>query len=122
MISRLKRGDTMSFVNKREMDLAIEKMAEKYEFHGFAPQAEYLRKIYNKYMSKISKQDLHSALNTLRFLLYMSESPTTKFMENPEDYCIVQEEDEKEVMNWGEYLLEGIELYTPEQFDDSSVS
>lgn len=120
MISRLKRGDTMSFVNKREMDLAIEKMAEKYEFHGFAPQAEYLRKIYNKYMSKISKQDLHSALNTLRFLLYMSESPTTKFMENPEDYCIVQEEDEKEVMNWGEYLLEGIELYTPEQFDDSS--
>ncbi|XP_044764094.1 LOW QUALITY PROTEIN: gamma-tubulin complex component 5-like [Coccinella septempunctata] len=120
VISKLKKGDTMSFVNKREMDLSIQKMAEKYEFHGFSPQAEYLRKMYDKYMGKIPKQDLHASLNTLRFLLYMSESPTIKFMENPEEYLIAPEEDEKEVMNWGEYLLEGIEIYTPEQFDDTS--
>lgn len=111
----------MSFVNQKEMDLSMQKMAEKYKFHGFVPQADYLLKMYDKYMSKAPKLDLHATLNTLRFLLYMSESPTTKFMENPEEYSIPQEDDEEEVMNWGEYLLEGIEVFAPEQNEESSV-
>ncbi|KAL3270449.1 hypothetical protein HHI36_021000 [Cryptolaemus montrouzieri] len=120
VLIQLKKGDTMSFVNKKDMDVSIQKMAEKFQFHGFFLQADHLLKMYDRYMNKTPKQDHTNALNVVRFLLYMSESPTNKFLENPEDYLVAEEEKEGDDINWAEYLLEGIETYCPQQFEDTS--
>ncbi|KAK9884203.1 hypothetical protein WA026_005156 [Henosepilachna vigintioctopunctata] len=114
------RKDTMSFVNRKELDLSVGKMAEKFQFHGFFPQADHLLKVYNKYMNKTLKQDSMTVMNVVRFLLCMSDRPTDKFFRNPTMFTVDNIEEEEKVINWGEYLLEGIEVNEPEYYDFTS--
>lgn len=109
IVSTLKSSDTMSFVTKKDMDTAIKKMADKYEFHACFKQAKYLRKSYEKFITKIPKDSQIAALNVIKFLLCLSEKPVVKFLENPADYSF-SENDTEDKVNWGEYLLEGINV------------
>ncbi|KAJ8975654.1 hypothetical protein NQ317_012993 [Molorchus minor] len=53
-----------------------------------------------------------------KFLLCLSERPTSNFLNNPEEYKTAELE-EKEEIDWGEYLKEGIERWSP-NFEDTS--
>ncbi|XP_072394670.1 gamma-tubulin complex component 5 [Diabrotica undecimpunctata] len=116
---KLRKSDTMYFLNKTEVDKSIEGMAEKYNFHGFFSQSKALVESYNEYITQhVSKAHLTAQLNVVKFLLCMSEKPTVKFLENPEKFE-VKLEPEREEINWGEYLKEGIENSIP-RFDEST--
>lgn len=113
----------MYFLNKTEVDRSIAGMSEKFNFHGFFSQAKALQEAYNGYITaNVSKSQLSTHLNVVKFLLCMSEKPTCKFLENPEEFQIKTAPKEvTEEINWGEYLKEGIESTIP-KFDDTSVS
>lgn len=101
----------MYFLNKKEVDQSIAGMAEKFNFHGFFAQAEALQKVYEKYVTNnLPKADLINRLNIVKLLLCLSDTPTAKFLENPEEFeitCDVEEED----IDWKEFLNEGIERW-----------
>lgn len=110
----------MYFLNKREVDNSIAGMAEKFCFHGFFQQAKALKHAYNSYVPEtLQKSLLPNRLNIVQFLLCMSETPTVKFLQNPEEF-VIEEEKEEEEINWAEYLNEGIEPWVPKY--ESSVS
>lgn len=103
----------MYFLNKKEVDHSISGMAEKYNFHGFFPQAEALQKSYENYVTNnLPKSDLMNRLNIVKFLLCLSDTPTTKFLENPEEFEVYSYDGEVDDINWKEYLNEGIEQWT----------
>ncbi|KAJ8968454.1 hypothetical protein NQ314_002293 [Rhamnusium bicolor] len=121
ILTTLKKGGTMYFLNKREVDKSIAGMAEKYIFHGFFPQAKALQDSYNSYVTEnLAKSELMCRLNIVKFLMCMSERPTSNFLEKPEEFEPEPVEEEEEI-NWGEYLNEGIERWSP-NFDDTSGS
>ncbi|XP_074035449.1 gamma-tubulin complex component 5 [Leptinotarsa decemlineata] len=118
-LTKLKNSDTMYFLNKRDVDRIMSGMAEKFNFHGFFNQAKALQDAYDNYIPPdLPKDFLSNRLNIVKFLLCMSEKPTSKFLEKPEEYEMKPEEEEEEV-NWAEYLKEGIENWAPD-FDESS--
>lgn len=85
-------------------------MVEKFTFHGFFDQAESLQKSYKKYVTaNVSKSDLMNRLNVVKFLLCLSETPTTKFLENPKEFCVYSSDEEEDEIDWKVYLNEGIE-------------
>lgn len=120
ILTTLKKADTMYFLNKREVDENIASMAEKFIFHGFSPQARALQDSYKSYVSEnLPKFELVSRLNIVKLLLCLSERPTSNFLENPEEYQTETKEEEEEI-DWGEYLKEGIETWTP-NYEEGSV-
>lgn len=111
----------MYFLNKRDVDQNISGMSEKYCFHGFFPQADALKSAYKIYIPELlPKSETMNRLNVVKFLLCMSSSPTTHFIQHPEMFVPQPVEPEQEV-DWGAYLNEGIELWKP-NYDESSVS
>ncbi|XP_018570700.1 gamma-tubulin complex component 5-like [Anoplophora glabripennis] len=119
ILTTLKKADTMYFLNKREVDENIASMAEKFTFHGFSPQAKALQDSYKCYISEnLPKPELINRLNIVKLLLCLSERPTSNFIENPQEFQ-TEKKDEEEEINWGEYLKEGIETWTP-NFDEGS--
>lgn len=103
----------MYFLNKKEVDQNIAGMAEKFNFHGFFQQAEALQSAYESYVSNnLSKPELMNRLNIVKLLLCLSRSPTSRFLENPEEFQVNIEEEEDEI-DWKEYLNEGIEKWSP---------
>lgn len=111
----------MYFLNKKEVDQSIAGMAEKFNFHGFFPQAEALQKCYDSFItSHLPKSELTNRLNVVKLLLCLSETPTQKFLERPEDYAI-REEIEEEEIDWKEYLNEGFTSWTPNYSISSEV-
>ncbi|KAG5864882.1 hypothetical protein JTB14_036711 [Gonioctena quinquepunctata] len=120
LFNKLKNSDSMYFLNKRDVDKSISGMAEKFNFHGFFLQAKALQEEYDNYIPQtLAKANLSNRLNVVQFLLCMSEKPTTKFLEKPEEFEIKNEEEEEEI-NWTEYLKEGIEEWAPNFNDESS--
>ncbi|XP_057669823.1 gamma-tubulin complex component 5 [Diorhabda carinulata] len=116
---KLRKSDTMYFLNKTEVDKIMAGMAEKFNFHGFFSQSEALIEAYNNYITKnVPEYHLTSRLNVVKFLLCMSEKPTSKFLENPHEFQIQPQEKDEEI-NWSEYLMEGIEYSIP-KIDESS--
>lgn len=110
----------MYFLNKKEVDLSIAGMAEKFNFHGFFPQAEALQKAYEKYITKdLPKSVLTNQLNIVKLLLCLSERPTIKFLEKPEEFEI-QVDKEVDRIDWKEYLNEGIDPWIPDDDGKSS--
>lgn len=111
----------MYFLNKKEVDQSIAGMAEKFNFHGFFPQAEALQKFYDSFItSNLPKSEMTNRLNVVKLLLCLSETPTKKFLERPEDYAI-REEIEEEEIDWKEYLNEGLTSWTPNYSISSEV-
>lgn len=115
---RLLEADSMVFSNRDDVDRAIASFADKFIFHNFFDKAELLKRAYEKYMA-ISKSDLISRLNVVKFLMCMSHSPTKKFEEAIEESVV---EDEDEISDWGAFLKEGIEKWVPESDSEDSVS
>lgn len=112
----------MYFLNKSEIDQNITGMAEKFNFHGFFLQAEALKCSYEKYITmELPKPELMNRLNVVKFLLCLSETPTTKFMENPEYFQITKDNQEEEI-DWREYLNDGLENWSPTYCVTSDVS
>lgn len=92
------------------MDKSVSGMAEKFTFHGFFDQAESLQKSYQKYIStSLLKADLMNRLNIVKFLLCLSETPTVKFLQNPEEFDVNSSDNEEEQIDWKIYLNEGLE-------------
>ncbi|CAH1155298.1 unnamed protein product [Phaedon cochleariae] len=119
LFDQLKKSDTMYFLNKREVDQSIAGMAEKFNFHGFMAQAKALQEAYDEYVKDdLPKSASLNRLNIVKLLLCLSERPTSKFLEDPDQFEVIQEEDEEDI-NWGEYLKEGIEEWKP-NFDEST--
>lgn len=88
-------------------------MSEKFSFHGFFDQAESLEKSYKKYIGKsLSKTDLMNRLNIVKFLLCLSETPTVKFLEKPEEFEVNSTDNNEDQIDWKEYLNEGTEGWT----------
>lgn len=103
----------MYFLNKKEVDKNVAGMAEKFNFHGFFQQAEALQRVYDSYISNdLPKPELMNRLNVVKLLLCLSETPTVKFLENPEEFQVNNEVEEEEI-DWKEYLNEGIEQWKP---------
>lgn len=89
-------------------------MSEKFTFHGFFDQAEALQKYYNNFITNsLPKADLMNRLNIVKFLLCLSETPTVKFLANPEEFVVNSTDDEEDQIDWKLYLNEGIEGWTP---------
>lgn len=84
-------------------------------------QAQALQDYYEDYANETSAADLPDRLNVVMFLIAMSDRPTTKFLENPDEYIIREEKAEEQIIDWGKYLTEGIEKWEP-KFDETSVS
>ncbi|RZC36219.1 Spc97 Spc98 domain containing protein [Asbolus verrucosus] len=120
VITTLKKSDTMYFLNTKDIRTAIWSMAEKFMFHGFFKHADHLRQAHDRYIDRnLSESDLTPRLNVVKFLLCMSESPTTHFWKHPDRFEFIQEQPaEEEVVDWGAYLNEGIERWSPAK-DDS---
>lgn len=96
-------------------------MCDKFILHGFPLQAEHLKKIYHQYISdNLAYSELMHRLNVVKFLLCMSNSPTTKFLRYPERYCM-ENVDEVEEIDWKTYLLEDCEKYHLNFDEDSST-
>lgn len=109
----------MVFSNRDDIDRAIASLADKFIFHGFCDKAEQLKRIYEKYMAT-SKTDLISRLNVVKFIMCMAHSPTSRFMET--DECSARAEEEDEISDWGAFLKEGVERWSPRHDSESSVS
>lgn len=112
----------MVFSNREDVDRAIASLCDKFVFHGFCDKAEQLKRAYQKYMvTPVSKTDIISRLNVVKFLMCMSHSPTKRFGlgEATEESG---GEDETEISDWGAFLKEGVERWVPRGDSDSSVS
>ncbi|CAG9853558.1 unnamed protein product [Phyllotreta striolata] len=119
---KLRKSDTMYFLNKTEVDRSIAGMAEKFQFHGFFSQANVLLEAYKGYITEnISGSELISHLNVVKFLLCMSERPTYKFLDRFQDFEVKKQIEEEEI-DWGEYLKEGIEYTVPSIDNESDIS
>ncbi|KAJ8916483.1 hypothetical protein NQ315_000125 [Exocentrus adspersus] len=119
ILAVLKKSDTMYFLNKREVDGSVAGMAEKFNFHGFFPQAKALEEAYKVYVSdNLPKSELVTRLNVVKLLLCLSERPTSNFLENPEEFVSETVVEEEEI-DWAEYLNEGIDAWNP-NFDNES--
>lgn len=109
----------MLFLNRKEVDADIKSLSDKFNFHGFCAEGEDLLKFYSKYMQNtLNKDELNKRLNVVRFLTCMSERPTEKLMNYKKAVIL---EDEVEVINWTEYLQEGIPRWSPPSDAESSV-
>ncbi|KAJ8956277.1 hypothetical protein NQ318_015013 [Aromia moschata] len=121
IINHLKKSDSMYFLNKKEVNEQIASMGEKFIFHGFFPQAKALEDSYRRYITEhLLKSELTTRLNIVKFLLCMSERPTSNFLDNPGEFVTEVAEEEEEI-DWGEYLKEGIERWSP-NFDETDRS
>lgn len=110
----------MYFLNKKEVDQNIAGMAEKFIFHGFFQQAGALQRAYDSYIKNdLLKPELMNRLNVVKLLLCLSETPTTKFLENPKEFQVNNEVEEEEI-DWKEYLNEGIEQWQP-NYDETTT-
>ncbi|XP_060534351.1 uncharacterized protein LOC132706808 isoform X2 [Cylas formicarius] len=118
--TKLRRCDTMYFLNKRDVDSSMQGMREKFCFHGFFREAEALVQVYSEYIPEDLPKALQtSRLNVVKFLLCMSETPTKKFLENPQDYVQPVDKQENDEIDWTEYLNEGIEIWNPDHDNES---
>lgn len=99
----------MYFLNTKDIKRKIDSMSEKFMFHGFFKHADYLKQCHDKYIDlNLSESDLTPRLNIVKFLLCMSQSPTTAFWQNPHDFeFITKVPDHSSVIDWGAYLNEG---------------
>lgn len=109
----------MVFSNREDIDQAISSLGDKFIFHGFCENAEKLKRIYEKYMN-LSKSDLISTLNVVKFLMCMANSPTKKFEEALGCNRAAQTDDE-EISDLEEFLRKGVERWIPAYDDESSV-
>ncbi|XP_044260572.1 gamma-tubulin complex component 5-like isoform X2 [Tribolium madens] len=110
----LEKSDSMYFLNTKDIKNAIWSMAEKFAFHGFFKHADYLKTLHEKYIiPNLPESDLNSRLNVVKFLLCMSQSPTTHFWESPEKFQFIYNTQESEVLDWGAYLTEDIDRWSP---------
>lgn len=117
---RLLRADSMSFLNRDDVDRSVSSLADKFVFHGFCAKADQLVKAYEKYMAT-SKIEPVARLNVVRFLMGVARSQTERFAVTGDDDDEA-EEDEGEIRDWGAYLREGVERWCPESDGESSVS
>lgn len=110
----------MSFPNKPDIDVIMASMVDKFALHGLVPQSKRFGLLYEKLMSGVDDRDVMVyRLNVIRFLLATSKRPTAQdfhFASN-----IFQRGDSMEVINWPEYLREGVERWSP-TYDSDSVS
>nr|XP_015836529.1 PREDICTED: uncharacterized protein LOC100142256 [Tribolium castaneum] len=119
-LSTFKKSDTMYFLNTKDIKSAIWSMAEKFAFHGFFKHCDYLKKIHEKYIvPNLPESDLNSRLNVVKFLLCMSQSPTTHFWKTPEKFQFICDHHEDEVLDWGAYLTEDIDRWSPLPYQSS---
>ncbi|KRT82374.1 hypothetical protein AMK59_3863, partial [Oryctes borbonicus] len=121
VINCIHNADSMIFLKKKDIDRALTSLSDKFIFHGFSLQAVDLLRHYENFLpNSTPKNLLESKLNTVKFLLCLSESPTSKFLENPYRLPVVHQEEE---IDWPAYLKEGIERWSPppeESSDDWS--
>lgn len=68
----------------------------------------------------MSKSDLISKLNVVKFLMCMAHSPTSRFSEDDEMASVGPEVEE--IKDWGAFLREGVERWSPHHDSESSVS
>ncbi|XP_066148739.1 gamma-tubulin complex component 5 [Euwallacea fornicatus] len=121
---KLKKSGTTHFVDKRNVDDNVNSMCEKFCFHGFPRQATALTRAYETYTSAAQTEpDSMNRFSLIKFLLCLSKSPTTHFLNHPEVFVPTRGEKE-EVIDWGAYLNEGMEQWNShfnESSDDDSL-
>lgn len=119
-IAQLESADSMFFLNKKEIDRTVASLSEKFAFHGFIHHAKDLTDMYKEYIQlNLPKNEVNNRLNALKFLVTLSENPTSKLAENPHGYrsAVIVEE---EIIDWPAYLKEGIEPWCPESESSDS--
>nr|XP_022920494.1 gamma-tubulin complex component 5-like [Onthophagus taurus] len=113
ILTNLQKAESLFFLKKTDIDVQIFGQADKFEFHGFKPQAEELRKNYARFIPEsLPKSELHHKLMIMKFLICLSESPTKSFLENPDRGKVLVDESEEEI-DWGVVLREGCEKWSP---------
>ncbi|XP_065172527.1 gamma-tubulin complex component 5 [Atheta coriaria] len=114
----LRRTDSAFCTTKHEIDSKVDGLAEKLVFHGYLKESHSLNTLYEKYMSaSAGEDDTKSRMAVMQLLFAMSKSPTTYLASLPEGF-VLHEETKEEDIDWGSYLMEGIDTWSP-NFDDS---
>lgn len=118
-LQQIEKSDTMSFPNKPDVDNVISSMANKFALHGLLSQSRRLKKLYEKLTNQVNNKDMMvNRLNAVRFLLEASERPTAQAFTFTSS--TLQRGDSIEIVDWSEYLREGVERWSP-AFDSDSV-
>lgn len=109
----------MVFLKKKDIDRTIASLSEKFSFHGFSIQANDLQRHCDNFIpNSTPKTQLESKLNIVKFLLCLSESPTSKFLEDPQRIPVIHYEEE---IDWPAYLKEGVERWSPPPAESSVI-
>lgn len=75
----------MVYISQEKGYGPIASLSEKFIFHGFSVQVIDLQQHCDNFISSsMPKNQLESKLNIIKFLLCLSDSPTSKFSEDPE--------------------------------------
>lgn len=118
-LQHIEKSDTMSFPNKPDVDNVISSMVDKFALHGLISQSRRLKKLYEQLTKQANnKEVMVNRLNAVRFLLEASERPTAQAFTFSSS--TLQRGDSIEIVNWPEYLREGLERWSP-AFDSDSV-
>lgn len=119
VINCVHNADSMVFLKKKDIDRSMTSLSDKFIFHGLPIQANDLLRHYDNFLPNTTPKDqCECRLNIVKFLLCLAESPTSKFLTDPQEISVIQQEEE---IDWPAYLKEGIGRWTPPP-DVSSVA
>ncbi|KAF5284178.1 hypothetical protein FQR65_LT00178 [Abscondita terminalis] len=105
---RLQNYNTAYVPTKKEIDSVIVSLGEKFAFHGYIRQKKELHDQYEILASS-------NKLSVIKLLIELAESPTN----NVTKYVPMFQRKNEELIDWGRYLREGIERWTPPPSDSS---
>ncbi|KAK4877879.1 hypothetical protein RN001_010385 [Aquatica leii] len=113
---QLQSYNTVYLPNKREIDSIVRSLGEKFSFHGYIRQKNHLLSLYQKLIPEDElTQETLNRLSVIKLLIGLSDSPTNKV----NDWLQKYPQEPTEVIDWGSYLSEGIERWSPPPYTSS---